>query len=60
MSDDNVVHIRFGSAYPLEAELKDKIDELIYSYAGRISVVSVLGVLKVVETDLIANAYDND
>lgn len=58
MSD--VIHVQFRAKLPLEGELKQKLDEVIYAYAGRISVPSVLGVLKLVELDIVENAYDND
>jgi len=58
--DDNVVHVQFRAAYPVEAELQQKLEEVIYSFAGKISIPSVLGVLKLVELDLVENAYGDE
>jgi len=52
--DDNVVHVQFRAAYPVEAELQQKLEEVIYSFAGKISV------LKLVELDLVENAYGDE
>lgn len=61
MSDENnVVRVQFKQAYSIESELLEKLEDVLYSYAGKISVPSALGVVKLVELNLVANAYDND
>lgn len=48
----NVQEVDFKKAYPVEEELYSAIKDIVYSFAGRISNVSAIGVLEVAAHDL--------
>lgn len=53
---DNVVPVAFKTRYAELADLKTEILEVIYGYAERgVPVATVLGVLRLIEHELIAN-----
>jgi hypothetical protein len=49
---DNVVSLRGGQHFALEAEIADRVKSLIMEYEGRISLVSALGILELVKLEL--------
>ena len=52
MSDDNVIHVAFKRVDGVEDEMVTAIKDLVYAYAGRITVATTLGVLEIVLNDL--------
>lgn len=55
MSDDKVVPLPFRRA--VAGELAQKIQELIYTYAGRISVTEAVGILEIVKFALLTEEH---
>lgn len=53
MSDNNVIHCEFRDAHSAENEMVTQLKDLIYSFAGRVSIASTFGVLEIVKQDLI-------
>ena len=49
----NVLELGKEKTFPIEAELMDKLSNLIDAYAGELSLVSVIGVLELKKQCLI-------
>jgi len=56
---DNVVSADFPARYDQLDDLLKSIKDLIYTYAGRVPVATVLGVLRIIEHDLIRDLRDD-
>lgn len=48
----NVIHAQFTQPGRLEGEMAAALTEVIYSYAERVSVAQVIGVLEIVKTEV--------
>jgi hypothetical protein len=51
---DNIESMNKERKYPKEQEVLNRIMDVIDDYAGEVSLVSVLGVLRLIETSLIS------
>lgn len=54
-----VIRPQFGTQFDQLGELAEKIKALIFEHAGEVPLVAVLGVLRVVEHDLIEEHRDD-
>ena len=48
----NVIHATFGTPGLIEREMIERVKEVIYEYAGRISVAQALGVLEMLKAKI--------
>lgn len=48
----NIIKLRGGEHFAIEAELADRLRKIILEYDGRISLASAIGVLEVVKIEL--------
>ena len=53
---NNVAHLRDGKHYALEAEIAARVKALVMEYEGRVSVVSVLGILELTKLEIARDA----
>lgn len=51
-----IINLNIEKKYPIESELEEAIWKVIHEFDYKISVVSVLGILEIVKTDLINQA----
>jgi hypothetical protein len=58
LNTDTLPEAPIGSRLAQENELLVKIKDTIYSYAGRITVATVLGTLELVKHDLIRDSFE--
>ena len=56
--NDNVIHADFQRRHEAENEMVTAIKDVIYSFAGRMSVASMFGVIEVVKNDMVKEQLD--